>query len=287
MAFFFPIHRYRTLSNSLEQLFGNQLDFFDPWRDFHATKTTQPTTFRWINEPLCLARRRLQPRLTEKFRVQLNVNGYSPETIQTQIDGKKLIVHAKYDDRQTNGDFNYREIRKSYDLPEHADVNNIASFVTPDQMLVIEVPIRHPEIERRLDEAQAGGNKELVQFGQYRDPIFDYVGFLGDGDVHRRIVETGNQGEKKLEITLPMKNFKPELVKVSMKDHELTIQAEYNYRDKDRSERSFFRKSIMLPPGTEVDKLESRMTDDGQLYIEAPYVEAPESSKAVEQQPKP
>ncbi|CAF3778426.1 unnamed protein product [Rotaria sp. Silwood1] len=90
-------------------------------------------------------------------------------------------------------------------------------------MLVVEVPIRHPEIERRLDEAQAEDRKEVAQFGQYRDPIFDFVDFLGDGDVHRRIVETGNNEEKKLEITLPMNNFKPEFVKVSVTDHDLTV----------------------------------------------------------------
>lgn len=153
-------------------------------------------------------------------------------------------------------------------------------------MLVIEVPIRHPDVERRLDEAQAEARKELVQFGQYRDPIFDFVGFLGDGDVHRRIVDDGNNGGKKLQINLPMKNFKPEVVKVSVKDHELTVQAEYNYKDKNRSERSFFRKSITLPPGTQVEELQSQMTNDGQLCIEAPYVERTEPSTPVEQQPQ-
>lgn len=286
MAFFFPIHRYRISNDPLERLFGSQLDFFDPWRDFQATETIRPDVFRWVNEPLCLARKRLQPRLTEKFRVQLNVNGFNPETIKTQVDGKKLIVQARYDDRQDNGDFSYREIRKSYDLPEHADVANMASFITPEQTLVIEVPVRHPEIERRLDEAQAEASKELVQFGQYRDPIFDFLGFLGDGDVHRRIVDAGNNGEKKLQITLPLKPFKPEVVKVSIKDHELTVQAEYNFKDKNRSERSFFRKSIILPPGTKVDELQSQMTDDGELCIEAPYVEQKEPPKTVEEKPK-
>ncbi|CAF2890653.1 unnamed protein product [Rotaria sp. Silwood2] len=90
-------------------------------------------------------------------------------------------------------------------------------------MLVVEVPIRHPEIERRLDEAQAEDRKEVAQFGQYRDPIFDFVGFLGDDYVHRRIVETGNNEEKNLEITLPMNNFKPEFVKFSVTDHDLTV----------------------------------------------------------------
>ncbi|CAF4419070.1 unnamed protein product [Rotaria magnacalcarata] len=73
----------------------------------------------WINEPLCLTRRRVKSRLDENFRVQINVDGFNPEIIQTKIEGKKLIVQVKYEDRRVDGDFNYREMRKGYDLPEH------------------------------------------------------------------------------------------------------------------------------------------------------------------------
>ena len=60
------------------------------------------------------------PALSEKFRVQLNVAGFKPETIQTRIDGRKVIVEAKQEERHASGDFSVREFRKSYDLPEHA-----------------------------------------------------------------------------------------------------------------------------------------------------------------------
>ncbi|CAF4298883.1 unnamed protein product, partial [Rotaria sordida] len=56
--------------------------------------------------------------------------------------------------------------------------NHLTSYVTPNHMLVIEVSIRNPEIEHRLVQAKKK-NQNLTQFGQYRDPLFDYIGFFG------------------------------------------------------------------------------------------------------------
>lgn len=117
---FLPIYRYRVFDDPLQQALANQLDFFDPWLDYNSTRMILPNAFRWINEPLCLARKRLTSRLKDHFRVQINIDGFNPESIQTKVEGKKLIVLAKYEDRQKDGDFDYREMKKSYDLPEHA-----------------------------------------------------------------------------------------------------------------------------------------------------------------------
>ncbi|CAF4947432.1 unnamed protein product, partial [Rotaria magnacalcarata] len=59
-----------------------------------------------------------------------------------------IIVEAKQEDRQPSGDYSIREIRKTYDLPEHADAFELASYVTPNNMLVMEVPVNNPRIER-------------------------------------------------------------------------------------------------------------------------------------------
>ena len=126
---FFPIHRYRFFDDPFDRFFGDQLDFFDPWRDFDTFPTALSNAFRWINEPRRLTyssgnTRGLQPLSSaphaEKFRVQLNVAGFNPETIKTKVEGRKVIVEAKQEDRQPDGDYNNREIRKTYELPEHA-----------------------------------------------------------------------------------------------------------------------------------------------------------------------
>jgi HSP20 family molecular chaperone IbpA len=151
-------------------------------------------------------------------------------------------------------------------------------------MLVVEAPIRNPELERRLEQAKKD-NQNLAQFGQYRDPLFDYIGFLGGSDIQPRIVDKGNN-QKQLEMTVGMKNYRPEEIKVSVKNNELIIQGEHQHKDANRSERLFFFKSAMLPPGTQVDQLQSHVTDDGQLKIEAPFIEQKENEKSIEVQNK-
>jgi HSP20 family molecular chaperone IbpA len=290
---FFPIHRYRLFDDPFDRFFGDQLDFFDPWRDLDTFPTAlaiRPNAFRWINEPLRLALgQRSAPGtsgapLPEKFRVQLNVAGFNPETIKTKVEGRKVIVEAKQEDRQKDGDYNIRELRKTYELPEHADASRLASYVTPNNVLVIEVPINNPEAERRLQQAK-DNNQNLTQFGQYRDPFFDYPGFLGGSDFQSRIVDQGNN-QKQLEMSLEMKDFKPQEIKVSVKNNELIVQGEHRHKDANRSERSFFFKSTTLPPGTQVDQLQSHLGDDGQLKVTAPFVEQTEGQKSIASEKK-
>lgn len=151
-------------------------------------------------------------------------------------------------------------------------------------MLVIEVPIRNPEVENRLVQAKKE-NQNLAQFGQYRDPMFDYIGFLEGSDFNPRIVDKGNN-QKQLELSLEMKNYRPQEIKVSVKNNELIVQGEHHHKANNRSERFFFFKTTTLPPGTQIEQLQSLLTDDGQLKIEAPFVEPQEPAKTVENRKK-
>jgi len=304
---YFPITHYRTFNDPFDRFFGDQLNFFDPWRDFDTFPTalsTIPNSFRWINEPSRIHRASASsfhtggnigsgntllpitttttPALSEKFRVQLNVAGFNPDTIKTRVEGRKVIVEAKQEDRQGEGDYSIREIRKTYDLPEHADSTNLASFVTPNNMLVIEVPINQPRLERRPSQTLAD-TQALTQFGLFRDPIFDYPAFIASPDFRPRIIDTGINGQKLVKMALAVKNYRPEQIKVSVKNNELLVQAEHNYSDNNRSERSFLTKSIILPPGTQVDQLQSFLNTEGQLEIEAPFNE-PTHSRSIEVQ---
>jgi HSP20 family molecular chaperone IbpA len=286
----FPIYHYRLFDDPFDRFFGDQLDWFDPWRDldtFPTALSIRPNAFRWINQPQRLAQGnqtgQSSAQRAEKFRVQLNVAGFNPETIKTKVEGRKVIVEAKQEDRQSDDDYNIRQLRKTYELPEHADANHLASYITPNNMLVIEVPIRNPEKERQLEQAKQN-NQNLTQFGQYRHPLFDYIGFLDGSDFQPRIVDKGNN-QKQLQMTVGMKNYRPEEMKVTVKNNELIVQGEHKHKDPNRSERSFFYKSTLLPPGTQVDQLQTHMNDDGQLTIEAPYIEqTQEQQQAIQGQ---
>jgi len=295
---FFPIYHYRRYDNPIDRYFGNQLDFFDPWHDLDTSSTAViivPNDFRWINEP---QQQRTSSNKaenngktnnettrapnTEKFRIQINVAGFNPETIKTKVEGQKIIIEAKKETRQPDGDYDIREVRKSFDLPEHADANHLASYITPNHILIIEIPIQNPEMERRVSETKEK-NQNLAQFGQHRDPNFDYHRFLSGSDFTPKIVDKDNN-QKQLQMSIAMKNYKPDEIKVSVKNNELIVKGERQYKDENRSERVFFFKSTTLPPGTQVEQLQSYLTEDGQLKIEVPYVEQKEETKPIEGQ---
>jgi len=148
-------------------------------------------------------------------------------------------------------------------------------------MFVLEVPIHPPRMERRPSQTIAD-TQALSLFGQFRDPIFDYPGFIGSSDFRPRLIDVGN-GQKHIKMALAAKNYQPEQIKVSVKNNELLVQAENVYNDNNRSERSFLTKSISLPPGTQIDQLKSFLNADGQLEIEAPFME-PTQVRSIEVQ---
>lgn len=123
---FFPIYRYHLHDDPVDRFFGDQLDFFNPWEDFQPSAQTVlivPKSFRWVNQPQQHhhhQQRRGQKPHEHKHRIQMNVAGFNPETIQTKVENGKVIVEGKLEERQEDGDFNIRQFRKSYPLPEHA-----------------------------------------------------------------------------------------------------------------------------------------------------------------------
>ncbi|CAF0931045.1 unnamed protein product [Rotaria sp. Silwood1] len=282
----YPFYRYHFFDDLFDPFFFHRLDFFDPWYDIDMFPSFRPITssFRRVKEQERITYKSNKisnntksleqtPRIprSEKFIIQLNVTGFNPEGITTKVEGQKVIVEARQEDRQSNSDYHLRELRKSYELPEYADATRLTSYVTQYNILIITIPIKNPEAERRLEQAR-NDNRSLAQFGEYRDPLFDYVGFLGASGFQSRIVDKENN-QKQLEMTAEMKNYQPQEIKVSVKNNEIIVRGEHEYEDQNRSERSFLFKSTTLPPGTQTDQVQSYFTDDGQLKIEAPFID--------------
>ncbi|CAF1204590.1 unnamed protein product [Rotaria magnacalcarata] len=281
-----PWYRYPLWDDPLDPFFMYPIDFFDPWFDIGLFPPFSSATrsFRWIKEQERIRYkstnvssntkslpppRRIPP--PEKFRVQLDVSGFKPESVKTRIEGAKIIVEAKEEDREARGDFQLRELRKSYDLPGYADANDLVSHVAPNNMLFIEVPITKSETERRLERVKTD-SRSLVRFSDQNASALDDAGFLGSSDFQRRIVDKGNN-QKQLELTVNMKDYKPEEIKLSVKFNILSVRGEHRYNDGARFERSYFFKTTTLPRGAQVDLIQSTFADDGQLKIEIPIID--------------
>ncbi|CAF4015449.1 unnamed protein product [Rotaria magnacalcarata] len=138
-------------------------------------------------------------------------------------------------------------------------------------MLFIEVPITKSETERRLERVKTD-SRSLVRFSDQNASALDDAGFLGSSDFQRRIVDKGNN-QKQLELTVNMKDYKPEEIKLSVKFNILSVRGEHRYNDGARFERSYFFKTTTLPRGAQVDLIQSTFADDGQLKIEIPIID--------------
>ena len=85
-------------------------------------------------------------------------------------------------------------------------------------------------------------------------------------------LSTGHE-EKKLVMSLDLRDYQAEDIKVSIKDRELIVQAERKVETDTRKSRTSFFQSTSLPPQTDVEHLQSNYID-GKLVIEAPYLES-------------
>ncbi|KAI0982702.1 hypothetical protein GJ496_007872 [Pomphorhynchus laevis] len=257
---FLPVSRFGRRFFDFDNLFGNSLDLFDPFdeHDLSLYPAGLPSLL-WINQPSlpvdALGRRRPRP---EKYRVTINVSGFNKEDVKAVIDAGKLVVTAKSHQKcDKTGDFDSRELRKTFHLPANVIADQLTSFITPSGILVAEIPLK---VEPKADAAPK--HKILAPF--------DFDEFFASSFLPK-IGEAGD-GSKMIKMDVDVKSFKPNDIHVSLKDNELIVKAESSTNDSSGVSKSYYYKQVTLPPGTDVDKLKSSF-NDGKLEILAPYKE--------------
>jgi len=140
------------------------LDLFDP---FDELDTAIARNLQWLNRPEWLGTMPTLPRVPQKYRITLDCTGYNPNSIKTEVINNQVFVTGREESKFEN-DYSVKEFKKTYNLPETAESNQLVSFMTGDGQLVIEVPLRETRISPNLDlmprivDAPEGGGK-LVQ----------------------------------------------------------------------------------------------------------------------------
>jgi HSP20 family molecular chaperone IbpA len=82
---------------------------------------------------------------------------------------------------------------------------------------------------------------------------------------------------KTLAMSLDMRDYRPEDIKVTIKDQELIVKAERKIESDTRKSRVSFFQATSLPPKTAIESLKSSFVN-GRLLIEAPYVDLHDKS---------
>jgi len=210
------------------------LDMFDPFDELdHAVARNM----QWLNKPEFIKPFDF-PTVPQKYRITVDIFGYSPKSIKTEWKDGKLVVCGKEEVKHEGDDFSIKEFKKTYELPANAEHEKFVSFVTSHGQLVIEVPLK---------EAPLSMNAEL--FPQVMDTM-----------------EGGKQVW--MNCTLP-KHIDPKKIHISCKDRDIIIRAEDITRKPDGISKFHYYKKSTMPVNTNWDELKCTFDNDV-ISIKAP-----------------
>jgi HSP20 family molecular chaperone IbpA len=214
------------------------LDIFDP---FDELDRLMSRNLLWLAKPEVIS---LAPKVPNKYRVTLDVSGYNAKSIKTEIKDGKLVVSGSEGSKHESDDFSVREFRKTFKLPENAESEKQASFITSNGVLVVEVPLKETQ------QPQLNGVK---------------------CDALPRIVE-GSDGAKSVSVNLALpKSIDPAKLTVTCKDRDLIIKAEDKAETSNGFSSLYFYKRTTLPENTDFGNLKCNF-DNNCLSIAAPLL---------------
>jgi len=216
------------------------LDIFDP---FDELDNALSRNLMWLSRPDFM-RPLMQPRVPHKYRVTLDVSGYKPSSIKTDINGNKLTVSAREEEKESNDNFSVREFKKTYELPAEAEMDKLVSFVTRNGKLVIEAPLKQQQLKKN----------EVSEF----------------------LPKVSDDGKSiSLNFSLPQ-NIDPSKVSITCKDRDIIIKAEDKIEKPDSMSSFSFYKRSTLPENTDFDAIKCQL-ENNKLAISAPLL--PESKQ--------
>lgn len=210
------------------------LDLFDP---FDELDHMIGRNLQWLNKPDFLPMP-LLPRVPQKYRITVDCVGFKPESIKTEVKGHKLIVTAR-EEVKHDDDFSIKEFKKTYELPKHAEIEKLVSFMAPHGELVVEVPLKETDTHKHED-------------------------------LFPRIVDVPNGGGKAVSLQFGVpENIDPSKISVHIKDRDLIVKAEDKVQKPDGVSKFYYYKRTTLPENTDFAALKCNY-DNHQIQVSAP-----------------
>lgn len=208
------------------------LDLFDPFDELDQMVSRN---LMWLNRPDFI-RPLLPIRVPQKYRITLDCSGYSANSIKTEISDNRIHVTGREEEKISNENYSIKEFKKSYELPINAETDKLASFMTSNGQLVIEVPLKTPQLS------------------------------LNNDDLFPKVSDDGKTIS--MSFTLP-ENVDPNKVTVTCKDRDLIVRAEDKIEEKDRMSQFSYYKRSTLPDHTDFSKISCSL-DKNKLSVTAP-----------------
>lgn len=235
-------------------LFGAPLNIYDPW-----------STFQEMDGPALAWRPTVQPKqqqlaqkkqVTEQadggFKMAIDAQGYRPEEVTVKLSDGVVTVRAHHREKTDGGSISSHMVRR-IKLPEGVDTNALKSRLTREGKLMLEAPpAGQAAIEQQKKDAEEK-QKQLATTEQAKD---------------KQVQPAGDN--KSFQVAFNVSDFKPEEVSVKVDGGVVTVDASHEETsDKACSSYRLLRK-FTLPEHVNPDHVTSRLTQEGQLMIEAP-----------------
>uniref|UniRef100_A0A0K0DG48 SHSP domain-containing protein n=1 Tax=Angiostrongylus cantonensis TaxID=6313 RepID=A0A0K0DG48_ANGCA len=115
------------------------------------------------------------------------------------------------------------------------------------------------EMSRRIDRALAECRRDMQRFEESFFPSSRY------GQAQRVIND-----DRKFAVTLDVSQFHPDEVKVNLKGRDLIIEGRQEHKDDSSYRKRSFVRKWQLPKDSDVDAINSRLSDSGVLSVEVP-----------------
>lgn len=226
-------HGFFPRSNfDVDKFFHHTMDNFDA---FDELDHLVGRDMHWLTKPAFLQPQ--VPKVPEKYRITVDCPGFNPKSLQIEYKNGKLYVHGREETKNDDEDYSVREFKKTYKLPDNAEVDKLASFYAGGH-LVIEVPLKY--VQKHVDE-----------------------------DLFPRIVDLID-GHKQIQMTCAVPpGIDHSKVSVTCKDRDLIIKAEDKIEKPDSMTRMYYYKRCTFPENTDFNALKCHF-EDNKLKIEAP-----------------
>ena len=134
-------------------------------------------------------------------------------------------MYGREEEKDDGENYQIKEFKKSYNLPDRCESDNLVSFMATPGQLVIEIPL-----------------KETITHM--------------NTDLFPKLIDADNGGKVvSLDFNLP-ENINVDKIQVQIKDRDLIVKVEDKMEKKDTMSKFYYYKRTTLPDNTDFDKLE-------------------------------
>ncbi|KOB52036.1 Uncharacterized protein OBRU01_26644, partial [Operophtera brumata] len=216
----------------------------------------------------------------DKFQVNLDVQHFTPEEISVKTADGYIVVEGKHEEKKDQHGYISRQFTRRYALPDGCVPETVESKLSSDGVLTVTAPRQVPQA------IQGERSVPIAQTGPIRKEIKDQAN--GDGGENpflrlqlcpqlcswikqsRTIRPTVKLSKDKFQLSIDVRSFSKDDIRVKARQEYVIIEGKQEKKTTTGFVMRQFVRKFRLPPGCNLEDMESKLSPDGILTITAP-----------------